>query len=322
MWGDSLTGNIRGIIPNNGHTVVTQAFLDKGLTIPSSERRFVNLGIGGQTAVQIAARQGGLATTCTVSGGSIPASGSVTLTSVYPDLIYNPTLDGRLNNFPVSINQVAGTLTRVSSTQYTFARSTPGSAVSAAGTVAIVPNTTDAAPIIAVDLFAPAAKTGADLNGYTAIFWLGHNGIGGSNGETMLSLLTGCVQKLINSRGRFLILPRFNATAESGTSPYTSLQNNFWSPLATAFPGNYYDIRRDFIDNAKTWMQAKYPTEYASDWGQAFVPSRASAGSDSDYDITKDMIPRALREDTVHLNTMGSKLFSELLATKLLTLGW
>jgi len=328
MWGDSLTGNLRGIIPNNGHTVVTQAFLDTGLTTLDNERRLVNVGIGSQTAIQIAARQGGLATTCQVTGGSIPASGSVGLTAVYPDLLYNPTLDSRLNNFPVTINGVSGTLTRNTSTTYTFTRSASGASVTASGTVTIKPNTADASPIIAVDLFAPSAFSGANLNEYTAILWLGHNGVGdsgavtGPNGETLLSLIQGCVSQLRNLSKRFLILPVFNATAASGSGAYLSAQTNYWTPLATAFPDNYYDIRRDFIDNAKTWMQTNYPSQYASDWGQSFIPSRASAGSDSDYDISNDMIPRALRADTVHLNDMGSDLFAELLAAKLILLGW
>jgi len=322
LWGDSLTGGIRGIIPNNGHNAVTQAFLDKGLTSLGNERRVVNCGIGGQTAVQIAGRQGGLATTCQITGGQLPASGSVTLASVYPDIIYNPTLDGRLNNFPVFINGVAGTITRTDPTTYTFTRKTAGDAVAAAGTVVIVPDTADAAPIVSVDNFAPAAKPGADLNEYTAILWLGHNDVRGAQGETMLSLVHGCVGKLRNPGKRFLILPRFNANTESGTSGYTNLRNNFWQPLADAYPDNYYDIRRDFIDTCKAWMQANYPAEYAADWGQAFIGSRSTAGADSDYDISKDMIPRALRGDTTHLNKMGNDLLSELLAAKLLSLGW
>jgi len=325
LWGDSLTGNLRGIIPSDGHTAMTRAFLDGGLTTLGNERRLVNVGIGGQTGVQIAARQGGLATTCQVTGGQVPASGTVALTSVYPDIIYNPTLDGRLTNFPVTINGVAGTISRTDATNYTFSRTTAGSVVAASGTVTMVPVTTDAAPIIAIDGFAPTPFTGADLNEYTAIFWLGHNGIGGSNGETMVSLLNGCIASLRNISKRHLIIPIFNATTESGTGGYTNLVNTYWTPLASAFPANYYDIRRDFIDTAKTWMQANYPTQYASDWGQAYTSGgdiRAYAGTNSDYDVTKDMIPRALREDTIHLNAMGSDLFSELLTAKLKSLNW
>ena len=322
MWGDSMTGNLRGFIPNNGRNVVTQAFLDKGLTSLGNERRLVNMGIGSQTAVQIAARQGGLLTTCQVTGGQLPASGSVALTSVYPDLLYNPTSDGRLTNFPVSIRGIAGILARVDATNYTFTRSATGSVVSASGTSTIVPGTTDAAPIIAVDLIAGPPFVNANTNEYTSILWLGHNGVGGSNGETLLSLVNGCVANIRNLSKRFLILPIFNATTESGTSGYTTLQNSSWLPLASAYPSNYYDIRADFIASAKTWMQANYPTEYASDWGQPYTGTRANAGIDSDYDISKDMIPRALRGDLIHLNSMGNDLFSELLATKLLSLGW
>jgi lysophospholipase L1-like esterase len=322
LWGDSLTGGVRGIIPNNGHSAVTQAFLDKGLTSPGNERRVVNCGIGGQTAVQIAARQGGLATTCQVMGGQLPASGSVTLASVYPDVLFNPTRDGRLDNFPVFINGVAGTITRTDPTTYTFTRTTAGAVVADAGNVVIVPDTTDVAPLVSVDNFAPAAKPGADLNEYTAILWLGHNGIGGAKGETILSLVHGCVGNLRNPSKKFLILPSFNANTEKGTGGYTNLQNNVWKPLADAYPDNYYDIRRDFIDTSKAWMQANYPAEYAADWGQAFIGSRSNAGADSDYDIRQDMIPRALRGDMVHLNAMGNDLLAELLAAKLLSLGW
>ncbi len=70
-WGDSLTGGHEGNV-NTGDYPDDLAML--------LAQTVHNEGIGGNTSTQIGVRQGGVATTATVAGGSIPSSGSVAVT--------------------------------------------------------------------------------------------------------------------------------------------------------------------------------------------------------------------------------------------------
>ncbi|MBM9467278.1 SGNH/GDSL hydrolase family protein [Nakamurella leprariae] len=94
-------------------------------------RASVNIGIGGQTSPQIAARQGGVPALCTVSGGVIPASGSVSVTAWSTNLAQLTSAGSR--SFVGTLAGVPGTLTGTRDSggtyTYTFTRTTPGIAV-------------------------------------------------------------------------------------------------------------------------------------------------------------------------------------------------
>jgi len=74
----------------------------------------VNMGIGSQLAEQIAARLGVVETTLSVSGGSIPSSGLVSVTVISPSLLFNGsssstrTIDGKIGTAPVRITRTTG----------------------------------------------------------------------------------------------------------------------------------------------------------------------------------------------------------------------
>lgn len=74
----------------------------------------INMGIGSQSAEQIGARYGAVETTLSVSGGSIPSSGQVSVTAISPSLLFNGsssstrTIDGTIGGSPVRITRTTG----------------------------------------------------------------------------------------------------------------------------------------------------------------------------------------------------------------------
>lgn len=89
----------------------------------------INLGASGATLDEVVARQGGLSFTGTVTGNTIPASGSVTITG----LSIQPVRSGDINSVEVIIAGIRGTLGRSGN----FTRSTAGAAVTVSDPVDI-----------------------------------------------------------------------------------------------------------------------------------------------------------------------------------------
>ena len=302
MWGDSMTVGLS---------------VGPWLANSISDGRAIRFrGVGGQSSVQIASRQGGLLATGTVVGGQIPASGAVGITGLYPSPVTSQGGDGLF-----SINGVIGTL-NYNGGSVIFTRSTAGSIVNVTNPVTLIPVLDD-----------DVDGTIYDLNEYTSVLWLGRNGVGGSFGETDVSVYTQVINNIRNLSKRILILSSFNggyslesngdpAIPTLGTSGYDSIiaRNN---SVAAAFPQYWFDIRRSFIDGAESWLQTNYPTVYTSDWGQAFPSKQESnLGPNSSWDVANDVIPRALRGDNIHLNSYGNEFASQLIASKLHSLGW
>jgi hypothetical protein len=294
QWGDSMTFYVGAQLLSNT--------LGDG-------RRVVNKGIPGQRSAEIAGRQGGLPVSCRVTNELIPSSGIVSVTALGPTIARGVTTT--LGPLEVQIAGVRGNLRPVGDvnnpTGYEFSRIGTGSTVPAPGVQPVTPITTDT-----------VNNTVFDLNSYSSILWLGRNGVGDSR-ETDVTIYQKMIDIMTNPNKLVIILPIFNGgfTNESvGLSGYTARMTRN-AAIAEAFPSYWYDVRRDFIDGAKAWMQAKYPTEYVRDWGLAFSGSRADTGPDSDWDVDNDVPPRALRRDKIHPNSMGSQFLAELIAAKL-----
>jgi hypothetical protein len=209
-WGDSLTaGNEDG----------------SGITYPNvlspllSNRQVLNFGVGGQTSTQIAVREGGVTTTATIVGGSIPGSGGVTVT--FPTGYEPVTSNGPSGGTPGTISGVHGTVT-LSGATYTFTRTTTGSVV----TVASAPFVVD-----------------VPYNGWFTIIWAGRNNY--NNQTQILSDIAGMVAALPNPK-RLLILSDLNGDYPTGEYSGGTGYNQIISintALATAYPSNYLDIR-------------------------------------------------------------------------------
>ncbi|WP_073052096.1 hypothetical protein [Kaistia soli] len=182
MWGDSITANMTGsaIAALIGQT-------------------FNNMGRGGQRSGEIAARQGSKPLLVTPTGNTIPASGSVVLTAISDDVLFNAGTWP--SNIAVVLQGVEGSLTAVSggvggnpvgSGVYTFTRTSPGSAV------ACPPNSV------------MTVSNAALYRGDTIYLWVGHNNAGQAavitDLERMVRYLTPTIQRvriltLINDGG-------------------------------------------------------------------------------------------------------------------------
>lgn len=150
-----------------------------------------NLGVGGETSATIAGRVGGRPYIATVSGGSIPASGGVTVTLAADDgtavapLLQDDVTGSRGTN-PVDIAGVRGTLT-VSGGVYTFTRTGTGTAVAAPRPVPVI---TDA-----------QRNRRSDIT----IMWWGQND-GTTDATTIIARQHATVRELKVARSRYLVL--------------------------------------------------------------------------------------------------------------------
>lgn len=128
-WGDSMTA------PGSGYFDTLMGLLPG--------RVGTNQGIGGQQSFQIAARAAGFNLTCNVTGGQIPASGSVAITGLSNFILNtNYSVDAVIAGVPGTITEhytqanVDNTFTFTPSASYT------GPAVNVTNPVAVTPTST------------------------------------------------------------------------------------------------------------------------------------------------------------------------------------
>ena len=205
-----------------------------------------NLGVGGQTSTQIAVREGGVQSTATISGGVIPASGSVTVT--FP-IGYEPiTSQGPSGGVSGNIANVHGVVTLSGST-YSFTRSTAGSAVAVSS-----------APLVIDQPYA----------GSFDVIWSGRN-------DYSSGLVLSNIQKMVgalNNPTQYLVLSVLNGNYPSEVSGQSNFATvvNLNSALAAAFSGHYLDIRSLLIANYNPWNP-----EDVLDFNNGVVPSSLRA---------------------------------------------
>jgi lysophospholipase L1-like esterase len=242
-WGDSLTEGTAGSLDVDPYPSELQELL----TLP-----VVNLGIDGQTSTQIGVREGGVSAVVSIDGGVIPASGGVTVTfptcSASNCPIYTPVTpygpDGGLSG---TILGVHGTVTIDNTgTILTFARTTPGSEVSAPGTPAFVVDT-------------PYAN-------YIPVFWEGRNDFAWTG--QILSDLAGQVATVAPGQD-YVVLSVINENrpvewyGASGNFSYQWLIP-FNEQLGSIYGSHYMDIRKILVD-AYDPAQATDVTDYQHD---------------------------------------------------------
>lgn len=278
--GDSLTQGVDLTSPNTEAWIVLLAQLF-GTTAS-------NLGASGTYSDEISARQGGTPMTGTVSGGSIPASGSVNITGLTPDGIRG----GAVSSIPVIIEGVPGTLARVS-TNRVFTRTAPGSAVS-------VPNVVDIysdAPSLRGDRVLIA---GAGTNDLPAIV------AGTRTVDYVCAQFANMAEVLTPVRPRFLFWGPLDRGASEGAG--TTVGGHIRSIeqyLARTFGAKFVNVR-----------------EYLSTRGLA--DAGITPTSDDIADMAVGGVPRSLRtgSTTPHLTATGHYLIAKLFARTIVRLGW
>lgn len=231
-----------------------------------------NFGLSGQTSDAIAARQGGDPAHYAPVGGSIPASGAVTL---------SPSIPGPCRSLaaPVALKcnlaGVDGTFTW-DGTSAVFTRETAGSAVPVSVQVPLF-----VYPITTVNVSGSIALgTQFDLHDECInIFWIGRNNL--SETDLIMQNIVSMVEYVKPIGGKILIMADFNSASEptgsTGFNQMTELNHRYQDKYPDFYCGiGNVDIRQNFINHANP------------------------ASSGDMEDVAAGLTPRSLRYDPLH----------------------
>ncbi len=215
-WGDSLTVGDQGVLDQGAYP----SDLTTLITLP-----VVNQAVPANSTTQIAVREGAIPTYATVSGGSIPATGGVTVT--FPAGSEPVTSRGPEGGAGGTILGVQGLVTYDAGI-YTFTRTTAGSPVSAPGSPQFVVDT-------------PYA-------GWIPVLWEGRND---HNDNSWILFDTAAQVASVPSGQTYLVLANINANDPNewiGGPSYAdviSLNNH----LANSYGPHYLDIRQVLVSS-------------------------------------------------------------------------
>jgi lysophospholipase L1-like esterase len=250
-------------------------------------RLFLGHGIGGQTAEQISARQGGNPTPVqvTLTGNAFAGRGAVSAT-VTNQLISTPS-DNTTRVISGSVNGIQCYLTRTAT----------GTAPSQVETYNITPAYTTTAAVPAGSVFIP--DDGFNALNSIQILWLGRNNVPLVTG--VAALVAGCVGIMALPR-RFVVMGILNALNE----PTGSANNNAIvaanATLAAAYPGQFVAVT---------------PPTAAEMTAVGYTPT-----TQDNTDIANGTFPTGLRFDNVHLTTTGYQIIANRISNILTTQKW
>jgi len=283
--GDSLTDGYFGGVANqdaDSYPTKLQALMPAGVQV-------FNLGNSGYTVDEEAVRIGALPVPLTVTGGSIPTSGPVGVTTT---AVIGWRASGTTRTIPGTLAGVPGTLTRTTSdTAFTFTRTTSGSAVAVGG-----------APVFVPDM--------AGHSGDTAIILLGRNNVSfnvpgpdASIGEHVAKGIARIVNWLSPQIKHVLVVSATTTQAEtSGTAGYNTIAD-INARLLAAYPTRFLDLRAYLVN------QAIY------DLG--ITPTTADTTA-----MAADTLPPSIMDDSTHWSKATAVLVAAQINNYLTTRGW
>ncbi|WP_395263193.1 hypothetical protein [Klebsiella quasipneumoniae] len=231
-----------------------------------------NFGLAGQTSDAIAARQGGAPAYYAPVGGTIPASGAVTLTPAVPGPCRSLAAPVALK---CNLAGVDGTFTW-DGTSAVFTRETAGDAVPVSVQVPLF-----VYPITTVNVTGSISKdTQFDLHDECInIFWIGRNNL--SETDLIMQNMVSMVEYVKNIGQKIVILAEFNSSGEptgsAGFNQMTELNRRY----KEKFPDFYCEI--DGVDVL-----------------QNFINNANPDSPDDMSDVASGLTPRSLRYDNLH----------------------
>ncbi|KRA44707.1 hypothetical protein [Devosia sp. Root635] len=282
-YGDSLTA---GSYPSRLATVL--------------DRSVYNRGIGGQTAKQIASRQGGWVRLLTVENDEI-IEGSNPVTAFEGVAISAGTrssdpLSTASNN---TVYTLRGTLAGVPGV---LSRGASGGPPSTVETYVFAPDAGQVLPVRCP----PQAAFIVDPEGddrRVNIFWPGRND---TWADTNIQLsVDWMVSRLATGEKRFVIMSVLNgeyATEDVGGARYNQIIA-INTAVQSKYPANYLDIRRYLIDHGLATL--------------GITPTAQDL-----LDVERDIVPVSLRVDGIHLTGDALQLVAEQLADFIIAKGW
>jgi hypothetical protein len=280
-WGDSLTDGI----PKPPFAVDRSDSWPGVLDTMLASATVYNGGVSGQSADEIALRQGGYVLELSVAGGEIPTSGGVTVTTT-------SVIGWRLDRGWSCVGTLAGvpgTVSRSGST-LTFTRTSGGSAVAVASPASF---------------FSTAGDT---YKNAVSVFFIGRNDFGysspaGPDTDRIVAANVAMVERLGPAHPRFLLLGPTTATNElRGTSGHTAV-TDVNSRLAALYPENYLDIR-SYLVNESIHDQSITPT------------------SDDLTKMAGDTLPSSIMVDSVHYTVATAATVAQQIHDWLSAKGW
>lgn len=266
LFGDSLTAGAGGSGQN----------LSTVLAALLPGRIVNNWGIGGQTAEQIAARQGGLQVTLTITGGSLPASFATAVVTPSTALLSTPS-DNTTRYISGSINGAAATLIRAATGGPPS--TTESYTIMAAGN----PGAT------AIPSWAPfVSDQGANASDSIQVLWLGRNNAPALTATP--ALIQACVNSVPQPR-RVLVIGILPALDE--------------------IPGT---TNRIAIDAANASTISRVGSDVFIPSTPPTVAEMAAIGysptSQDNIDIGRGVFPTGMHADNVHLTGPGYSIFA------------
>jgi lysophospholipase L1-like esterase len=255
-WGDSLTAGA-------GTTPYPSALATAtGWTV-------ANYGVGGDTSAGIAARSGATPFRVTPSGGTFPASGSVSVTLATPSgtdfsaRLYLPNWDGTIRGIHGTIE----TLTEPPGATFEFTRDAAG----------------DALAVTDPPLFIPDAY--AELRTGINVIWSGTNNA--DDPDRVLADIDAMVRAMGHTN--YLVLTPLNNDTRPVGDPWTTALLQINDGLRDRYGGRHLDIRQYLIDYGLT--------------DAGITPTATDTAN-----IADGIVPESLRVDGIHLNTTGYAL--------------
>lgn len=309
IFGDSF---VQGVGPNYQWW---QHFRD--MMAAAGDNRYVAepFGSGGQDASQIAGRLGSRSILVTLAGNTIPASGSVTVTNLTPQIITattEPPLVGGPQICRLAINPgVWGTLQRNSDGSYTWYRETPGSAIaipanSAARTDGFFHRKTNV--IIAAGRNTANFDLAIIRQEIDAMRRMQTANLDVSLGGIILGFTNASTENPDGSPSGYA--DESNGTARN-TALYAALDD-----LAFTYGDDFIDVQRYSLSYAIRDLDILHGQGFFAPFYSGGLPAwpthkAAYAAQDAD-DIAAGIIPTSLRHDGLHPNTYWAAVIAQL----------
>ncbi|MBP3361626.1 MAG: SGNH/GDSL hydrolase family protein [Clostridia bacterium] len=282
-WGDSLTAGTGGNIGIDGVTSVIPAVTYPRVLAELSGREVINMGVGGETATTIAARQGGLnmlVSACTIPADRVPVKVELIGSNGTEVAPLKQDGTGKSGVNPCYINDIEGKLT-LENNEYYFTRTTAGKAYS-------VP---DRAPIVTQGMLTQRDKI--------AVIFIGTNG-GFGNDWTNFTGLTDIYDSMIN----FLDYEQKEYVIVGLTTQGTAERGKMEQILSERY-GNRFINMREYLTSSESIYEEKGIT--LSDDDRALM----AAGK----------VPACIRIDGVHFNSVGYRMLGEKIYSHMTEIG-
>lgn len=278
-FGDSLTFGAGTGSPPNGWV--------EQISVLMPEMTFRKFAVGGQTASEIATRQGGFVNLLTLENNTIPASGSVNVTAQkYRPITVNSAGAGQAN-LKGTLFGVHGTLNATYDSSgnmltNTFTRTSPGDAVYVDPESAFILDSNDSE---------------FDIQ----ILWPGRNDVYAPDfSDRVLSAHAACgnhVKPLNKKIIRLSITNRTGSSEVKGSKPYNDIIAVNKS-IQALYPLDYFDLRALMVRS------------YNPDIPQDVI------------DFNNDCMPSSLMYDDTHFNAAGYAIIAQAIKKIIIDRGW